>query len=257
MIKYLQLPFFFDAKKMQEEIQQIDCRAWQPHYQKLHYEGDWSGLPLRSVNGDAGNIFVSPEINPEYKDTVFLNDSIYFQEVLSLFKCPLLAVRLLKLNAGAVIKEHKDAELCFEKGEIRIHIPVVTNDKVEFYLDKERMNLKEGECWYMNFNLPHSIVNNSGTERIHLVIDAKVNDWVQDLFIKQALCKKEIEEPGYDKNTQQQIIARLRELNTDTANQLANKMEASLKRINPTVKLKSEREINLKDYLTTSGDLSI
>jgi len=228
MIKYLQLPFHFDVKRMQEELMQIDNGAWRLHYQKLHYEGDWSGLPFRSVNGDAGNIFVSPEITPEYKDTVFLNNSVYFKEVLSSFKCPLLSVRLLKLNAGAVIKEHKDAELNYEKGEIRIHIPVVTNDKVEFYLDKERMNLKEGECWYMNFNLPHSIVNNSGTDRVHLVIDAKVNDWVQDLFAKPALCKKEIEEPGYDKNTQQQIIARLRELNTETANRLANEMEASL-----------------------------
>jgi len=227
MIKYLQLPFHFDVKKMQEELMQIDNRAWKLHHQKLHYEGDWSGLPLRSVNGDAGNIFVFPEKTPEYKDTDYLHNSIYFQEVLSSFNCRLSAVRLLKLNAGAVIKEHKDAELYYEKGEIRIHIPVVTNDKVEFYLDKERMNLKEGECWYMNFNLPHSIVNNSSSERIHLVIDARVNDWVQELFSKQALCKKEIEEPGYDKNTQQQIIARLRELNTETANRLANEMEAS------------------------------
>ena len=228
MIKYLQLHFHFDVKKMQEEIQQIDSQAWQLHYQKLHYEGDWSGLPLRSVNGNVSNIFVSPEISPEYKDTIFLNNCVYFQEVLSSFKCPLSAVRLLRLKAGAVIKEHKDAELCFEKGEIRIHIPVITNDEVEFYLDKEKMNLKEGECWYMNFNLPHSILNNSKTDRIHLVIDARVNEWVKHLFAQTAINRKEIEEPGYDKGTQKQIIARLRELNTDTANQLANEMEALL-----------------------------
>src|SRR5258705_5880501 len=105
MIKYLQLPFHFDVKKMQEELLQMDSAAWQLHYQKKHYEGDWSALPLRSVRGDAVNIIVSPENNPEYKDTVFLDNSIYFKEVLSSFKCPLLAVRLLKLNAGAVIKE--------------------------------------------------------------------------------------------------------------------------------------------------------
>jgi hypothetical protein len=226
MIKYLQLAFHFDVKKMQEELQQMDNKAWQLHYQKLHYEGDWSAIPLRSVNGEAENIFVSPQINPEYKDTVFLDNSVYFQEVLSSFHCPLLAVRLLKLNAGAIIKEHKDAELCYEMGEIRIHIPVVTHEEVEFYLDKERVNVKEGECWYMNFNLPHSVNNKSKMARVHLVIDAVVNDWVKELFSLPAINRKEMEEPGYDNNTKQQIIAGLRAMNTDVATRLADEMAA-------------------------------
>jgi hypothetical protein len=227
MIKYLQLPLHFNVKKMQEELLLMHNSAWQLHYQKLHYEGNWSGLPLRSIDGNAANIVVSPQVNPEYKDTIFLNNCVYFQEILSAFKCPLLAVRLLKLNAGAVIKEHKDVDLCFEKGEIRIHIPVITNDKVEFYLDKEKLILKEGECWYMNFNLPHSILNNSKHNRIHLVIDATVNAWVKHLFAQDLENKKEMEEPGYDKETQKEIIARLRKLDTDKANQLANEMEAA------------------------------
>jgi Aspartyl/Asparaginyl beta-hydroxylase len=206
----------------------MDNKAWQLHYQKLHYEGDWSAIPLRSVNGEAGNIFVSPEINPEYKDTVFLDNCIYFREVLSSFHCPLLAVRLLKLNAGAVIKEHKDAELCYEMGEIRIHIPVVTHEEVEFYLDKERMNVKEGECWYMNFNLRHSVNNKSKTARIHLVIDAVVNDWVSEMFAKPAIHKKEMEKPGYDHKTKQLIIAQLRAMNTEGATRMADEMEAGI-----------------------------
>ena len=225
MIKYLQLPFHFDVQQMQVELQRLTNKAWQLHYQKLHYEGEWSALPLRSVDGASDNVIISPEDNPEYKDTLYLLDSDYFNKILSNFQCPLLAVRLLKLNAGAIIKEHKDADLYFEKGEIRIHIPVVTNDEVEFYLDKERIHLLEGECWYMNFNLPHSIINKSKTDRIHLVIDAKVNDWVQQLFTRPAANKKEIEEPGYDENTKRQIIAQLREMNTEMGNRMADEME--------------------------------
>jgi aspartyl/asparaginyl beta-hydroxylase (cupin superfamily) len=228
MIKYLQLPFYFDVKKMQEELLQIDHNAWQLHYQKLHYEGDWSAIPLRSVNGDASNIFISPEANPQYKDTVFLDKCTYFKEVLSTFKCTLLAVRFLKLNAGAVIKEHKDADLCYEKGEIRIHIPVVTNDQVEFYLDKEKMLIQEGDCWYMNFNLPHSLNNKSKVNRVHLVIDAVVNDWVHELFAQHCSNKKIMDEPGYDDRTRIDIIAGLRELNTETSNRIADELEASI-----------------------------
>ena len=198
------------------------------HYQTRHYEGEWSAIPLRSVDGKTDSIIVSPFENAVYKDTPFLEESPSLQNVLQTFKCPLKAVRLLKLNAGAFIKEHRDADLSFEKGEIRLHIPVITNDYVEFYLDKERMHLKEGECWYLNFNLLHSIINNSNTDRIHLVVDATVNDWVKELFALPAANKKEIEEAGLDENTRRQMIEQFRKMNTGTSNRLADEMEGSL-----------------------------
>jgi hypothetical protein len=174
-------------------------------------------------------VIISPLEDAEYADTVFLQKSKYLQEVLGAFKCPLKAVRLLKLDAGAIIKEHRDAELNFERGEVRIHVPVVTNDKVDFFLDGEKYHLKEGECWYMNFNLPHSIYNNGSTARIHLVIDAVVNDWMKALFTEPGLEKKEIEEPGFDDDTKRQIIEQLRGLNTETSIRLAEEMESSLR----------------------------
>jgi hypothetical protein len=227
VIKYIRLPFYFDAQQLQKEVNSIAAQHWQLHYQTKHYTGGWSAIPLRSVNGNTENIIVSPVDNVVYKDTVFLEQSVYLKEVLSSFPCSLKAVRLLKLDAGAIIKEHRDAELAFEHGEIRIHIPVITNNLVEFILDKERIMLQEGECWYMNFNLPHTIENNSSVARIHLVIDAVVNDWVKELFTQPSLLKKEIEEPGLDDATRLQIIAQLRQLGTDTANRLADEMEMS------------------------------
>lgn len=229
MIKYLQLPFHFDVKKMQEELGQLDNRNWKQHFQKLHYEGDWSAIPLRSITGDAENIYVSMETNPDYQDTVFLDDSVYFKEVLSYFKCSLKGVRLMKLNAGAIIKEHKDGDLCFEQGHIRLHIPVVTHEEVQFCLDNEKMNLKEGECWYMNFNLLHSVNNKSNLDRVHLVIDAKVNDWVREIFSMHAIAKKEIEEPGYDDATKKLIIVQLRKMNSKTSGKLADEMEHTIR----------------------------
>lgn len=228
VIKYIRLPFSFNVTLLQQEVNAMAEQHWQLHYQTRHYEGNWSAIPLRSINGDPGNIIIAPQENPVYEDTIFLRNSNYLKQVLAEFKCPLLAVRLLKLNAGAVIKEHRDADLAFESGEVRIHIPVQTNDAVEFYLDKERMMLKEGECWYMNFNLPHSIYNKSNSDRIHLVIDAVVNDWVKDLFQQPGLLKKETADTGPDDETKRKIIASLRELNTETGNRLAAEMEASL-----------------------------
>jgi hypothetical protein len=227
LIKYIRLPFHFDPAKLQEEIFAIGAQ-WQAHYQTLHYSGSWSAIPLRSVNGKSENIIVSPEDDADYCDTSFLQASPYINSVLSHFNFPLNAVRLLKLDAGSIIKEHKDADLAYEHGEIRLHIPVITNDAVEFYLDKERIILKEGECWYMNFNLPHSIENKSKHDRIHLVIDGIVNDWVKDLFARNDLYRKDIDDPKPDPTTQRQIIAQLRSLNTETGDRLADEMENQL-----------------------------
>lgn len=229
MIKYLQLPFLFDAKKMQQETLQLGLQYWKLHFQVKHYNGEWSAIPLRSINGDVTNGFISPvEGASQYKDTVLLKDCPYITEVLGHFKCTLLSVRLLKLTAGTRIHEHKDADLCVEEGLVRFHIPVITNTAIEFYLDKEKMVLQEGQCWYMNFNLPHSLYNGSDTDRIHLVIDAEVNDWVKDLFNSPDILNKKETAGGrnvYDDATKKEMIFRLREMNTAISHQLADDME--------------------------------
>jgi len=228
MIKYLQLPFQFDVASMLREVGQLDKANWKEHYQKLHYTGDWNAIPLRSIGGAHDNIYISPLADPDYADTIYLEQCTYIREVLETFKCPLLAVRLLKLDAGAIIKEHRDAELSFEHGEIRLHIPVITHEDVEFYLDKERMHLEEGECWYMNFNLLHNITNNSPVNRIHLVIDAVVNDWVKEIFNSPGVTiKKEIPDATekYSPAVKKQMIAMLRDMNTPVSNKMADDME--------------------------------
>jgi Aspartyl/Asparaginyl beta-hydroxylase len=231
LLKYLKLPFLFDVALLQQDVNHLSNRQWLAHYQTKHYEGEWSAIPLRSVNGKADSIIVSPTENAKYANTIFLDQSPYLQKVLAHFKCPLQAVRLLKLNAGAIIKEHNDAELCFEKGEIRLHIPVITHAQVEFYLQDEQIVTQEGECWYMNFNLLHRITNNSPVNRIHLVIDAVVNDWVNQIFSSDAIqIKKEVDvaENNYSIDQKKEMIYQFRQLNTEVANHLADNLEKEI-----------------------------
>ncbi len=227
MIKYLQLPFYFDVEKMQQETRLLGDEYWKLHFQVKHYDGEWSAIPLRSINGETGNGFISPVEEDVYADTVLLNACPYLKEVLHTFQCPLLSVRLLKLTAGTQIHEHKDADLCYEEGLVRFHIPVVTNKAVAFFLQREKMELQEGECWYMNLNLPHALHNKSSSDRIHLVIDARVNDWVTAFFSSAEIKnKKEIADvPKHSVEETVQIIANLRSMNTTVSNQLADDME--------------------------------
>lgn len=231
IIKYLKLPFLFDTGLLQQETDALTAIQWLPHYQVKHYEGEWTAIPLRSIGGKTDDVIISPTSNRNYEDTVFLQSSPYLQQVLQTFRCPLQAVRLLKLNAGSIIKEHRDAELNFESGEIRLHVPVITHPDVEFLLDKERLALREGECWYMNFNLPHSIRNNSAVNRVHLVIDALVNDWVKQLFSSPAITvKKETADLSgvLSDDTKRKMIVQFREMNTDISNRMADELEKEL-----------------------------
>jgi hypothetical protein len=231
MIKYLQLPFLFDVPQLQAAVNALNETAWQLHFQVKHYNGNWSAIPLRSIGGDEKNGLISPNENAEYADTVFLKQSPYLQNVLQHFKCPLLAVRLLKLSAGTQIHEHKDGGLCVEEGLLRLHIPIVTHEQVEFYLDSEPLFLAEGTCWYCNFNLPHALHNKSNVDRVHLVIDAKVNDWVTAQFSLPSIKNKKeiVDAPRHTNEELQQIIFHLKQQNTDVSLKLAKEMETQLK----------------------------
>ena len=166
-------------QQLQQEVVLLENSLWKAHYNTAHYEGGWTILPLRSINGTIDNIIslhsTAAETIPAYKDTVLLEQCNYIRSVLDFFECEKTAVRLMKLHASAVIKEHSDHDLSFEDGEVRLHIPVMTNPAVEFFLDDERIVMEEGECWYMNLTLKHRINNFSNIDRVHLVIDCKVN----------------------------------------------------------------------------------
>jgi mannose-6-phosphate isomerase-like protein (cupin superfamily) len=66
---------------------------------------------------------------------------------------------------------------------VRLHIPVVTNPEVEFVLNGVRVEMKEGECWYHNFNLPHRVANRGTVDRVHLVLDCVLNDWLREVLL--------------------------------------------------------------------------
>jgi quercetin dioxygenase-like cupin family protein len=180
----LKMPFRFSAEKLANDLSVLNKIEWTEHFVKQNYEGDWSAIPLRSPIGETHPIrmIYSDPSATEFVDTEYLKQCPYFQEVLSAFKCDVNVVRLMKLAAGSIIKEHSDYDLCYEDGAIRFHIPVVTNPEIEFYLNNERIILNAGECWYLRLSDPHRVNNFSTEDRIHLVVDATVNDWVTEIF---------------------------------------------------------------------------
>jgi hypothetical protein len=184
----LRLPLDFDPSLLAADLANFSRAQWIEHFVKQNYDGDWSVIPLRGPAGarhPVQMIYSDPSCT-EFADTPLLAASPYFRAVLGAFACPLHAVRLMRLMPGSRIKEHCDHDLSFEDGMVRIHIPVVTNDGVDFRLNGVRCIMRAGSSWYLRLSDRHSVANFGAGDRVHLVIDAAVNDWVAALFERAA-----------------------------------------------------------------------
>ena len=184
----LRLPFTFDPQRLAADLRNLASVGWTRHFVRQNYDGDWSAIPLRAPTGEtypARMIYAAPDRH-DFSDTPLLEACPYFREVVQTFRCPLRLVRLMRLTPGSVIKEHEDVVLSFEDGMVRLHIPVATNDAVDFRLNGERVVLEAGSCWYLRLSDPHSVANRGAEDRVHLVVDAEVNDWVGEVFAEAA-----------------------------------------------------------------------
>jgi hypothetical protein len=89
----------------------------------------------------------------------------------------------LRLGPSSSIKEHSDPDLGWDLGEVRLHVPVTTSPGVEFVVGGVVAHMREGECWYHDFSLPHRVENRGATARVHLVIDCVLNPWLRELLV--------------------------------------------------------------------------
>ncbi len=183
MTPTVKLPLRFDAVGLRADLATIAPEMWVHHFNRRDYEGEWHVVPLRSVAGRSRHIYSDPVAKPaDFAPTPLLEHCPAFREVLETFRCDLLSVRLMSLGPGSRIKEHQDYTIDYQTNDARLHIPVVTNPQVEFYLAGNRVVMEEGETWYLDFGQRHSVFNGGDEARVHLVLDCVVNDWLRRLI---------------------------------------------------------------------------
>ena len=180
----LRLPLAFDPARLVRDLDALRDVSWTPHFVTQNYDGDWSVMALRAQAGTTHPVMMiySDPAATDFADTPFLAHTPYFRDVLGAFRCPLKAVRLMRLAPGSRIKPHTDHDLDAACGAVRIHVPIRTNPHVAFLLNGTRIDMVPGECWYLRLADTHSVVNRGTEERIHLVIDAQMNGWLEGLF---------------------------------------------------------------------------
>ncbi len=83
--------------------------------------------------------------------------------------CDVLWVQLAELPPGGVITPHCDRNILAQVH--RLHIPLVTHDKVEFTIGGDVFHLKPDTLYDLNNAVMHSVTNTSDVMRIHLLVD--------------------------------------------------------------------------------------
>ena len=159
---------------------------------------DWTAISLRGYGPTPLDILKPNVLKSKVKTETVLQDTSLLEEdgfqvindILAKIPSTFERVRFMKIKANSGIGKHSDRidkDFGIDDGNIiRIHVPIRTNDQVEFYLweGKEKLvnYLEEGHYYYVDVRAPHAVTNNSDVDRIHLVIDVYVNAEIRKLL---------------------------------------------------------------------------
>lgn len=228
------LPLAIDKEKLEHDLAICLSENWKEHFNTRDYSGEWSVIALRSQTGHAQDIYAQDSQAP-FVDTSLMAKCNYFRELVDAFQFEKETVRLLRLKPGSVIHEHRDIGLAYRFDCFRLHIPVRTAAEVAFIVGGENLPMQKGECWYADFDLPHSVKNDSTEERIHLVIDGKRNAWSDEFFASAGYdfaLEKEMLKPKYDDATIDAMIEGLEKIGTETSRKMIADLLAQKKSLN-------------------------
>ena len=173
------------------------------HYSNYNKDKSWSAISLRGYSPEWSFITKPAEMSKKWKeknkDTEFKLQNTelrkMFPEVEDVLRwLPGRPHRIRFMNlapGGGELQRHTD-QVDPDAGVndyklMRFHFPIVTNEEVIFNqwdwdAKLVEVNMKVGECWYLDVRKPHRAINGGTEMRTHLVVDIESNDEVRALI---------------------------------------------------------------------------
>ena len=184
-------------------------QMWANHYSSYNQRKSWSAVTLKGYKDDPSYIIKPSEMslkwkqeNQEMLDAAVQETSAaqWFptvNKIIDLIGCETQRVRFMRVRAqDGGLSRHADItdkEAGATIGKVaRLHLPIQTNAECMFTAwqangEQITKHLPVASLWYLDTRKPHAVSNNGGAQdRIHLVIDAIVNNDLQDWIYGKA-----------------------------------------------------------------------
>lgn len=174
------------------------------HYSNYNKNKSWSALSLRGYTEDPSFITKPIEMSKEWQKEN--SDKLFEMQDTPLFGifpeikryCETLGtqihrVRFMRLKpGGGELQRHTDQVDPESGGALgklaRIHLPIKTNTDVVFTVwdtkgNPQKVHMAEGDVWFLDTRKPHQAINAGNEERIHLVIDVRVEENLHESLV--------------------------------------------------------------------------
>jgi hypothetical protein len=83
------------------------------------------------------------------------------------------------LDPGAKLHLHRDLTGASLNNRIRFHVPIITNEYVNFIVDNTEIKMAPGDLWCLDTSYLHAVENMGFESRVHIVIECDINDEIK------------------------------------------------------------------------------
>lgn len=172
------LPIAVDAMRLRAEVDALPESLWETRGGRLGPHDAARAVFLRGYAPAEGR-------GKPVEDRESLAQLPYAREIITrLLPAPPQRCLLARLPAGAMVPPHSDIGPYFLK-TIRIHVPVITHEKVWMYCDGRVFRMQAGEVWALNNIAEHAVWNADATRpRTHMICDYLPSPALLDLLAR-------------------------------------------------------------------------
>lgn len=172
------LPIAVDAMRLRAEVDALPESLWETRGGRLGPHDAARAVFLRGYAPAEGR-------GKPVEDRASLAQLPYAREIITrLLPAPPQRCLLARLPAGAMVPPHSDIGPYFLK-TIRIHVPVITHEKVWMYCDGRVFRMQAGEVWALNNIAEHAVWNADATRpRTHMICDYLPSPALLDLLAR-------------------------------------------------------------------------
>ncbi len=174
--------------ELQREILSIK-QEWTRVYSD-YYSGGWLTLSLLNSSSNTTDTTIRDCVPVETELLAGLPHTKAFLKSLSL---NFMWVRLAKLEPNTMFWEHRDYQELVRRERLRLHVPIITNEKAALIVEGLKVHLERGYIWKLNPTHRHGASNFGSEARIHILMDCYADSTLNNLVTSEVLDKSCIE----------------------------------------------------------------